>query len=77
MTGRYDENDNVKDFIEFKMHQLVEIYAKTRPDIAKVLSEALDEYLLGNHDITFVDDWPHIVKETYKSAKSAKRTEQD
>ena len=74
MAGKYNEYANVEDFVEHKMHQLIAQHAKLqRDDIAKVLSEALDDYLLGKHEIVFVSGWPHIVKE---SAKSGKGTEQ-
>jgi len=63
VTGRYSEYDNVTDFIEFKLHRLIEQFAMAkRADIATVLSNALDEYLIGQIDIVFVDGWPHIVQ---------------
>jgi hypothetical protein len=65
---------NVDDFVEHKMHRLIEQYAKlNREDIATVLSDALDKYLMGEHEIVFVDGWPHIVKETYKSDRGDKQ----
>ena len=74
MAGKYNELTNVDDFVEHKMHRLIEQYAKlNREDIAMVLSEALDKYLMGEHEIVFVDGWPHIVKESAKSAKGGKQ----
>ena len=71
MADKYANYHNVEDFVERKMLRLIKQYAKSkRPDIADVLRDALDEYLEGKHDITFVDGWPHIVKETYKKTKS-------
>jgi hypothetical protein len=70
MVGRYTEYTNVGDFIEHKLHRMVNQFAKIqRYDIAKVLSDCLDDYLLGKHDIIFVDGWPHIVKETDNKGK--------
>ena len=71
MTEEHIENDNVIDFIEYKMHRLVDEFAKAnRLDIATVLSDALDKYILGQLKITFVDGWPHIVNGTKESDKS-------
>ena len=71
MAGKYNEYVNVDDFVEHKMHRLITQYAKlNRDDIAKVLTEALDDYLLGKHELVFVNGWPHVVKETFKSNKS-------
>ena len=68
MAGKYNEYANVDDFVEHKMHRLITQYAKlNRDDIAKVLTEALDDYLLGKHELVFVNGWPHVVKETVKS----------
>ena len=70
MAGKYNDIANVDDFVEHKMHQLIEQYAKlNREDIATVLSDALDDYLLGKHEIVFVDGWPHIVKDSVKKPK--------
>ena len=74
MAGKYNELANVDDFVEHKMHRLIERYARLdREDIATVLSDALDDYLLGKHEIVFVDGWPHIVKKTFKSDKGTKQ----
>jgi|TARA_R110000824_G_scaffold49483_12_gene138853 hypothetical protein len=74
MAGKYNDLANVDDFIEHKMHRLIEQYAKlNREDIATVLSDALDKYLMGEHEIVFIDGWPHIVKETFKSDKGTEQ----
>ena len=74
MAGKYNDLANVDDFIEHKMHRLIEQYAKlNREDIATVLSDALDKYLMGEHEIVFVDGWPHVVKETFKSDKGTEQ----
>jgi len=58
-TNDIEEYDNVYDFIEFKMHQLVEQIAQTgQTDLALAISNALDAYLQGEIDIDFVDGWP-------------------
>ena len=70
MAGKYNEYVNVDDFVEHKMHRLIEQYAKlNRADIAKVLAEALDDYLLGKHELVFVSGWPHVVLESAKSTE--------
>ena len=61
MTGRYDTYENVIDFTEYKMLRLIDDLAKLqRLDIADVLSEALDKYLAGDIDLTFVAGWPYV-----------------
>jgi len=58
-TNDIEEYDNVYDFIEFKMHLLVEQVAQTgQTDLALAISNALDAYLQGEIDIDFVDGWP-------------------
>jgi hypothetical protein len=58
-TNDIEEHDNVYDFIEFKMHQLIEQIAQTgQTDMALAISNALDAYLQGEIDIDFVDGWP-------------------
>ena len=70
MAGKFNEYNNVDDFIEYKMHRLIDQYAKmNRPDIAKVLSNALDDYLMDKHELVFVNGWPHVVKETVERDK--------
>ena len=62
--GKYTEYDNVYDFTEFKLHQLIEYAAsKGRPDVAASMLEALDAYMMGNIDIVFIDGWPHASRQ--------------
>jgi hypothetical protein len=71
MAGKYANYHNVEDFVERRLRAMIKTYAKSkRPDIAKVLEEALNNYLQGNYDIVFVDGWPHVVQESNKSDKS-------
>lgn len=53
------------------MYQLM-VYADDmeRPDIASQIDIMLNEYLIGNIDITFVDGWPVA----YPTAQSDKDT---
>ena len=68
MIGRYTDYDNVTDFIEYKLHRLIDDLAKAqRIDIATVISDALDRYLLNEIDIVFVEGWPHVVGGTSES----------
>ena len=70
MAERYANYHNVEDFIERRLREMIKTYAKSsRPDIAKVLEEALNNYLQGNYDIVFVDGWPHVVQESIKHTK--------
>ena len=47
MIGRYTDYDNVTDFIEYKLHRLIDDLAKAqRIDIATVISDALDLSLI-------------------------------
>ena len=70
MAARYADYHNVEDFIERRLRVMIKTYAKSsRPDIAKVLEEALNNYLQGNYDIVFVDGWPHVVQESIKHTK--------
>ena len=58
-----DEKDNVYDFIEFRMHKLVEeVAAEGDYDLASQLSAALDGYLMGVMSIEFIDGWPLVTK---------------
>ena len=62
--GKYTEYDNVHDFTEHKLHQIIEYAAaKGRPDLAASMLEALDAYMLGNIDIVFIDGWPHAARQ--------------
>ncbi len=57
--GRYNEHENVYDFIEFKMLKLVDVAAHAgRVDVAEVISDMLDSYMLNHIDIVFVSGWP-------------------
>jgi len=59
--GKYNDYDNVYDFTEWKLHDLIDVAVKNnREDIAVVLLDALDKYMLDEIDIVFVDGWPHI-----------------
>ena len=69
MAARYADYHNVEDFIERRLRTMIKTYANSsRPDIAKVLQEALNNYVQGVYDIVFVDGWPHVVKDTIKKA---------
>jgi uncharacterized membrane-anchored protein len=71
MIGRYTDYENVTDFIEYKLHRLIDDLAKAqRIDIATVISDALDRYLLNEIDIVFVEGWPHVVGGTSESDES-------
>ena len=71
MVGRYSQYENVTDFTEYKLHRLIDTLAKAqRLDIAEVLSNALDKYIMEEIDIVFVDGWPHIVNGTKQSDES-------
>jgi hypothetical protein len=62
--GKYTEYDNVYDFTEYKLHQIIEYAAsKGRPDVAASMLDALDAYMLGNIDIVFIDGWPHASRQ--------------
>ena len=71
MADKYADYHNVEDFVERRLRDMIKTYAKsTRPDIAKVLEEALNNYMQGVYDIVFVDGWPHVVQESVKKTKS-------
>ena len=60
MAGRYNNYDNVADFIEYKMGRIIRRFTSMqRHDIASAMTYALEEYLAGNIDIVFVDGWPN------------------
>ena len=74
MTGRYNEYDNVTDFVEYKLHKLVDDLAKSNQvEIAAVISDALDQYLLGHIDIVFVSGWPHVLQTDNQNAISTEQ----
>jgi hypothetical protein len=54
--------DNLIDFTAYKLRSMVENMAAVgRTDLADALQVALDEYLLGNIDITWRYGWPYTV----------------
>jgi len=57
------DTDNVIDFIEFRMHSLIEqVAADGEYALASQMSEALDSYILGTKSIEFVDGWPLVTE---------------
>ena len=71
MADKYAKYDNVEDFIKRRMQRMISQYTKSkRHDIAKVLKDALNDYMQGEYEIIFVDGWPHVVKETVKKGKN-------
>ena len=62
-----DENNNVIDFIEFRMHKLIEETAEGgNYELAAQMSDALDAYLMGDLLIEFIDGWPLVTKKGQK-----------
>jgi len=60
--GRYNDHENVYDYVEFRMHTLIDSTVKAgRSDVADVMSSMLDSYLLYQLDIIFVSGWPFTV----------------
>ena len=58
-----EENNNVADFVAYKMRNLIEDLAKQgRTDYANAMQVALDAYLLEEIDIGFIDGWPYILE---------------
>ena len=59
-----DEHENVLDFTAYKMRNLIEdLAASGRLDYANAMQVALDEYLLGNIRIGFIDGWPYVLED--------------
>ena len=57
------EDNNVIDFIEFRMHRIIEDVAVSgQLDLARQMSDALDMYLMNEVSIEFVDGWPLVSK---------------
>ncbi len=59
-----EENDidNLADFTAYKMRSLIEDLAKQgRTDYANAMQDALDAYLLGELQISFIDGWPYVL----------------
>ena len=56
-----EDDNNIIDFIEFRMHALIESVATDGElALAKQMSDALDGYLMGKMSIEFVDGWPLV-----------------
>ena len=54
--GKYSEYDNVIDFTEIYVHQLIEDYAeKNKLESAAKLAELLDRYLMGLGIFEFIE----------------------
>ena len=62
-----DENNNVIDFIELRMHKLIEETAEGgNYELAAQMSDCLDAYLMGDALIEFIDGWPLVTKKDKK-----------
>jgi len=62
MTQENDTCNNLLDFTAYKMRNLIEDLATVgRIDYANAIQDALDSYLLGEIDISFIDGWPYVV----------------
>ena len=60
-----EENNNVLDFTAYKMRSIIEDLEKAnRLDYANAMQETLDEYLLGNIRIGFIEGWPYVIETT-------------
>ena len=60
-----EENNNVADFVAYKMRSIIEDLAKAnRIDYANAMQDALDAYLLGEVRIGFIDGWPYVLDTT-------------
>jgi hypothetical protein len=58
-----EESNNVYDFIEFRMHRIIEETAASGElELARQMSEALDGYLMGDIMIEFIEGWPMATK---------------
>ena len=56
-----NNDDNLADFTAYKMRSIIEDLAmEGRLDYANAMQTALDEYLLGNIQIGFIDGWPYV-----------------
>jgi len=57
-----NELNNLADFTAYKMRSLIEDLAKQgRSDYARAIQDALDAYLLGEVQISFMDGWPYVL----------------
>ena len=55
--------DNLIDFTAYKMRSIIEDLAKRgRTDYANAMQDALDSYLVGDIQISFVDGWPYVLE---------------
>jgi len=58
-----EDNDNIIDFIEFRMHRIIEETAESgEVELARQMVEALNGYLTGDLSIEFIDGWPMVGK---------------
>ena len=63
MPSKYAEYDNVYDFTEYKLYYLIEELDDVGNEaMAEVYQDVLDNYMLGNIDIKWVEGQPFIVK---------------
>ena len=59
-----EENNNVADFVAYKMRNLIEDLDKAnRLDYATAMQEALDAYLMGEVRIGFMNGWPYVLED--------------
>ena len=59
-----EENNNVADFVAYKMRNLIEDLATAnRLDYANAMQSALDAYLMGEVRIGFIDGWPYVLED--------------
>ena len=55
--------DNLIDFTAYKMRSIIEDLAKRgRTDYANAMQDALDSYLVGDIQISFVDGWLYVLE---------------
>ena len=63
-----DDNDNVYDYTEYKLFYIVEdLYNAGNMALAEVYQELLDNYMLGNIDIKWVEGLPLTRKARIKN----------
>ena len=59
-----EENNNVADFVAYKMRNLIEDLDKAnRLDYATAMQEALDAYLMGEVRIGFMNGVPYVLED--------------
>ena len=62
MTGRYPEDSNIIDFIQYKLLHMAETYAtQGQHDVADAIWNALDSYMSGDVDIIFKKGEPYVI----------------